>query len=1854
VGVSAAATATFNEAVQAITFTLTSSSGASVAGTLSYNSSTNTETFTPAAPLAYGTTYTATVSGAKDADGDAMSGSTSWSFTTDPLQPAVTSHAPTSNATGMAVSAIPTVSFNEAVQGVTFTLTSSTGSSVTGTLAFNSSTNTETFTPTAPLASGATYTATVSGAKDADGDAMSGSTSWSFTTMASTSGTTATFIAQDKTTQGTWIGTYGSQGYDVIGGASSLPSYATITPSGQNANTWASGTTDPRALQNPGGSGRIAACWYAPHSFTVDVDLTDGQAHNLELYFIDWDSSTRAEQIQISNASTGTVLSTQTITSFNSGVYLDWTVSGNLLITINNTSATGANAVLSGLFLDPSPTSPPTVTAGSPGASTTNVAVSSSVSASFDEQVQSSTISLSLTPVGGSPVAASIIYYSSTKTATLIPSSALAYSTRYIASVSGAVNNNGIAMAAPFSWSFTTAPDWPTVTGETPAPATLGVALASPLTATFNQAVQASTIIFTLTNDFGNSVAGTVSYSSATDTATFTPSTPLRASTTYTATVSGAISSTGYAMTAPVTWEFITDAGPATVTAETPTAAATGLGSATRVTATFSEPVQAGTINFTLTGSGGSSIAAAVSYNPATQTATLTPSSPLTASTTYTATVSGAQDLAGDPMTAPVTWSFTTATAASTLQNGLVAEWSFNEGSGTTTADVTGNGHTGTLSGGVSWTTGLVGPYALTFNGASAGQVTVPDSPSLEFSATQSYSVTAWVYVPSLPNTEVGIVTKFNLAGDWYGIWINSYNQWMGSAGNYAPNLNGPTVSTGWSQVSLVQNGSAGTLSLFVNGVRVASGPAEPSNGTGPLNIGGDNQAGGNFTGTIDDVRIYGRALSGGEIEGLFNSAPPTVSAESPTSAATGTPTAPTVTATFTEPVQASTISFTLKTSTGVSVPGTVTYNSAAGIASFTPSTVLAYATTYTASVTGAENAYGTAMPTPISWSFTTAAAPAFAPNASTGEYIITDDNTIPNYGYDPTVVSIANGSWSSASTWSIGQVPGAGAIVSIAAGTTVTYDADSTAVLSAITIQPGGTLQFATNINTEVIAADYLVLPGGTLNVGTQANPIAPNVTTLIETANQTINTTFDPSQYGDSLIGLGNITIYGAYKTPFVQVAVAPQAGDTALYFEQPVTGWQVGDELYLPDTRQLDGNDDPQSGNFVSEQETAYIASISANGLVVTLTSPLQYGHSGATDSNGNVTFLPDVVDETRNVVIRSQSGGANRGFVLFTQRANVNINSADFLALGRTTNATINDTTYNSSGQVTSIGTNQQDRSPVVFLDLWGPATPQTDGYQYTFADNTVLCPMTPQTHIWAIELNNSSYGLIQGNFVDNWYGAGISLVTGAEVDNMIEGNFVTAIGGTGNRDTTGLDGTGYWSPTVDDSWVDNVATDINPGGVYSYGFTIDQEYVGGQGIVRVVAYQGADPTQAGQSIMVNMYGASLVQFAGNETYGATPDGFNFWAVGTFGEVNYGSAGVVQNFYTWNLSQWGYFGYESNNLTINGFIDRGNASLAEGLGLWFADYQQQGLIVNNADVQGVLTGMDAPESGVGESLFENSYFSDVVDVAVASPGNVSEPSAEVPQSIVLDNDLYAAPSGSPVNAVDMEYTTGGGFSGNLQINLTTLQQIFVYDYDQVSGDNFQVYYTQQTASFIVPKSGSAYGLVASPASGLTNQQNWTTYGVAIAGALAPSTATAMAGIDGLVVPLSSGVSKAVLVPSAPAGGPAPSAGIAPTSAAQPLSSENAMAPVSGQDDPTATVPGLMSAPTAIGSTTVLNDVRRPLVISLPAANSSTSVARTSRSKVARVVAGPLGLAGSGRSRAQQVSIDHSRSSSKTGSV
>ena len=162
----------------------------------------------------------------------------------------------------------------------------------------------------------------------------------------------ASLLKTDATTKGSWIGTYGAEGEDVVGDTAVLPAYAALTTTGAATHIWAASSTAAAALQNPGGSGRIEAAWYSATSFSVDLDLNDGQAHDLELYFLDLQSSpSRVEQIQISDAVSGAVLSTETIASFQNGVYLNWVVKGDLMITI--TRQAGVNAVLSGLFLDP-------------------------------------------------------------------------------------------------------------------------------------------------------------------------------------------------------------------------------------------------------------------------------------------------------------------------------------------------------------------------------------------------------------------------------------------------------------------------------------------------------------------------------------------------------------------------------------------------------------------------------------------------------------------------------------------------------------------------------------------------------------------------------------------------------------------------------------------------------------------------------------------------------------------------------------------------------------------------------------------------------------------------------------------------------------------------------------------------------------------------------------------------------------------------------------------------------------------------------------------------------------------------------------------------------------------------------------------------------------------------------------------------------------------------------------------------------------------------------------------------------------------------------------------------------------
>jgi hypothetical protein len=98
----------------------------------------------------------------------------------------------------------------------------------------------------------------------------------------------------------------------------------------------------------------------------------------------------------------------------------------------------------------------------------------------------------------------------------------------------------------------------PTVTATTPGDQATSVPVGTSVTATFNKAIKPGSATFSLTGPGGTAVPGSTSLNSTDTVLTFTPSSPLSAATAYTASVSGAVSIGGIAMTGPDTWSFTT------------------------------------------------------------------------------------------------------------------------------------------------------------------------------------------------------------------------------------------------------------------------------------------------------------------------------------------------------------------------------------------------------------------------------------------------------------------------------------------------------------------------------------------------------------------------------------------------------------------------------------------------------------------------------------------------------------------------------------------------------------------------------------------------------------------------------------------------------------------------------------------------------------------------------------------------------------------------------------------------------------------------------------------------------------------------------------------------------------------------------------------------------------------------------------------------------------------------------------------------------------------------------------------------------------------------------------------------
>ena len=159
-----------------------------------------------------------------------------------------------------------------------------------------------------------------------------------------------TFEGLDRLTGGNWKGKYGAAGHMVAKDSQLLPSYATLTTNRKLEWIWATAATEERLLQRAGSEARLAACWYEPDYFEVEVNFTDGAAHKLSLYCLDWDRAARLQRVEVIDFSTRQVLHTHELQSFGDGAYLSYRITGRVIIRL--TKVQSHNAVLSGLFFD--------------------------------------------------------------------------------------------------------------------------------------------------------------------------------------------------------------------------------------------------------------------------------------------------------------------------------------------------------------------------------------------------------------------------------------------------------------------------------------------------------------------------------------------------------------------------------------------------------------------------------------------------------------------------------------------------------------------------------------------------------------------------------------------------------------------------------------------------------------------------------------------------------------------------------------------------------------------------------------------------------------------------------------------------------------------------------------------------------------------------------------------------------------------------------------------------------------------------------------------------------------------------------------------------------------------------------------------------------------------------------------------------------------------------------------------------------------------------------------------------------------------------------------------------------------
>ena len=224
-----------------------------------------------------------------------------------------------------------------------------------------------------------------------------------------------------------------------------------------------------------------------------------------------------------------------------------------------------------------------------------------------------------------------------------------------------------------------------------------------------------------------------------------------------------------------------------------------------------------------------------------------------------------AADAAGNTSAASNEAAATVASAPS----GLVGAWGFSEGSGTVAADASGSGNAGTIAG-PAWTTAGKYGSALTFDGVN-DWVTVPDAASLDVTR---MTLEAWVRPTAVASWRSALL-KERPGGMVYSLYASQSNSrpvgQVDIGGERNAQGTAAIAMNAWTHLAVTYDGT--TLRLYVNGAATGSAVFAGSipASTGVLRMGGNSIWGEWFKGTLDELRVYNRALSQAEIQADMN-----------------------------------------------------------------------------------------------------------------------------------------------------------------------------------------------------------------------------------------------------------------------------------------------------------------------------------------------------------------------------------------------------------------------------------------------------------------------------------------------------------------------------------------------------------------------------------------------------------------------------------------------------------------------------------------------------------------------------------------------------------------------------------------------------------------------------------------------------------------------------------------------------------------------------------------------------------------------------------------------------------------------